>query len=180
MNYLLAISGHPSKFSRPGFLIQELARHLEPYQIELRSAHAVDLKPGCADPISQPGSLVTLIRNARAVVLLAPVPSDDWSGYLKDLLKRLPDRVFQYKPVLLIGSGGFVGEMPDLERVLAPDLERLAVRLALSSMHIGVKNWVFAEDKPPSLTTGTEARLASALYRLCAMTAEPGGLSEAA
>jgi NAD(P)H-dependent FMN reductase len=180
MNYVLAISGHPSKFSRPGFLLQVLARHLHPYRVELRVAHAVDLKDCSVDTFSRLSSLLALVRNARAVLLLAPVPSDDWSGYLKALLARLPDGTFQHKPMLLVGGGGFVGEIPDLERALAPELQRLAVQLALPSLHVGIKNWVFVEDEPPSLTTGTEARLASALYRLCALTVEAGGLSEAA
>ena len=180
MNYVLAISGHPSKFSRPGFLLQVVARHLQPYQVELRTAHAVDLKAGSADAITHLSNVVSLIRNARAVLLLAPVPSDDWSGYLRALLARLPDRTFQHKSVLLFGTGGFVGEMHDLERMLTPELERLAVQLSLSSVHVGIKNWVFVQDRPPSLTAGTEARLAGALYRLCAITAESGRLSEAA
>jgi hypothetical protein len=50
----------------------------------------------------------------------------------------------------------------------------------LSSVHVGIKNWVFEGDRPPSLTTGTEARLASAIRRLCAETTEPTRLSEAA
>ena len=180
MSYLLAISGHPNKFSRPGFLLQALARHLYPYQVELRTAYAIDMKPEAPEAASRLTDLIGLIRNAREILVLAPVPKDDWSGSLKALLDRLPDRVFQYKPLLVVGSGGFVGEMQDLERSLAPDLERLAAHLALPSVHVGLKNWVFVGDQPPSVTVGTEARLADAIRRFCGQTAEAVRLSEAA
>jgi NAD(P)H-dependent FMN reductase len=180
MSYLLAISGHPNKFSRPGFLLQALAQHLHPYRAELKAAYAIDLKADSADGQTQLQSLVRLIRDARAIVLLAPIPKDDWSGCLKALLGRLPDRVFQYKPVLVVGSGGFIGEMHDLESSLATDLERLAAHIPLASVHVGIKNWVFVGDRAPSLTTGTEARLANAVRRICAEPAERTGLSEAA
>ena len=172
MSYLLAISGHPNKFSRPGVLLQALAQHLHPYQAELKAAYAIDLKADSADAQVRLHSLVELIRNASAIVLLAPILKDDWSGSLKALLNRLPDRVFQYKPVLVVGSGGFIGEMHDLESSLAADLERLAAHEPLSSVHIGIKNWVFEGDRPPSLTAGTETRLANAIRRICAETAE--------
>ena len=116
MSYLLAISGHPTKFSRPGFLLQALARHLYPYQVELKAAYAIDFKPEAPEAPARLNDLVGLIRNARGILLLAPVPKEDVIGSLKTLLDRLPGRVFQYKPVLAVGSGGFVGEMQDLER----------------------------------------------------------------
>jgi FMN reductase len=180
MSYLLAISGHPNKFSRPGFLLQALARHSYPYQVELRTAYAVDLKADLPEALAQLNDLVGLIRSARGILLLAPVPKDDWSGSLKALLDRLPDRVFQYKPVLVIGSGGFVGEMQDLDGLLAPNLERLAAHLSLAPVHVGLKNWDFVGDQPPSLTAGTEARLADAIRRFCGQSAEAVRLSEAA
>ena len=180
MSYLLAISGHPNKFSRPGFLLQALARHLYPYQVELRTAYAVDLKAEASEAQARLNDLIGLIRNARGILLLAPVPKDDWSGSLKVLLDRLPDRVFQYKPVLVVGSGGFVGETEDLERSLAPNLERLAAHLSLAPVHVGLKNWVFVGDQPPSLTFGTEARLADAVRRFHGQIAEAVRLSEAA
>jgi FMN reductase len=180
MSYLLAISGHPNKFSRPGFLLQALARHLYAYQVELKTAYAIDLKADLAEAPAHLNDLLGLIRSARGILLMAPVPTDDWSGSLKALLDRLPDRVFQYKPVLVVGSGGFVGEMQDLEHSLAPNLERLAAHLSLASVHVGLKNWVFVADQPPSLTVGTEARLADAIRRFCGQTAEAVRLSEAA
>jgi FMN reductase len=180
MSYLLAISGHPNKFSRPGFLLQALARHLYPYQVELKTAYAIDLKAEVPEAASRLNDVVGLIRDARGILLLAPVPKDDWIGSLKALLDRLPNRVFQYKPVLVVGSGGFVGEMQDLERSLASNLERLAAHVSPASVHVGVKNWVFVGDQPPSLTVGTEARLADAIRRFCGQTAEAARLSEAA
>ena len=113
-------------------------------------------------------------------MLLAPIPKDDWSGCLKALLDRLPDRVFQYKPVLMVGSGGFIGEMQDLESSLAARFRASRRPCPLSSVHVGIKNWVFVGDRPPSLTAGTEARLANAIRRLCAETAERTRFSEAA
>ena len=180
MSYFLAISGHPNKFSRPGFLLQALARHLYSCQVELKTAYAIDLKAEASETQKGLNDLIGLIRNARGILLLAPVPKDDWSGFLKALLDRLPDRVLQYKPVLVVGSGGFVGEMQDLERSLAPTLERLAAHLSLASVHVGLKNWVFVEDQPPSLTVATEARLAEVIRRFCGQTAEVVRLSEAA
>lgn len=180
MSYLLAISGHPTKFSRPGFLLQALGRHLYAYQVELRSVYAVDLKPEAPEAAARLHDLAGLIRNARGILLLAPVPKDDWSGSLKALLDRLPDRVFQYKPVMVVGSGGFVGEVQDLERSLAANLERLAAHVSLSPVHVGIKNWVFVGDQPPSLTVATEARLGDAIRRFCGQAAETARLSEAA
>jgi NAD(P)H-dependent FMN reductase len=83
MSYLLAISGHPNKFSRPGFLLQALAKYLHPYQVELTAAYAIDFKADTADAPAHLSNLVGLIRNARGIVLLAPIPKDDWSGCLK-------------------------------------------------------------------------------------------------
>jgi FMN reductase len=180
MSYLLAISGHPNKFSRPGFLLQALARHLYSYQVELKTAYAIDLKADLPEAPAQLNDLLGLIRGARGILLLAPVPTDDWSGSLKALLERLPDRVFRYKPMLVVGSGGFVGEMQDLERSLGPNFERLSAHLSLASVHVGLKNWVFVDDQPPSLTVGTEARLADTIRRFCGQTAEAVRLSEAA
>jgi NAD(P)H-dependent FMN reductase len=180
MSYLLAISGHPNKFSRPGFLLQALGRHLYPYQVELKTVYAIDLKSDASEAPAHLHDVVSLIRNARGILLLAPVPKDDWIGSLKGLLDRLPDRVFQYKPVLVVGSGGFVGEMQDLERSLASNLERLAAHLSLASVHVGLKNWDFVGDQAPSLTVGTEARLADAIRRFCGQIAEAVRLSEAA
>ena len=180
MSYLLAISGHPNKFSRPGSLLQALAEHLHPYQVELKAAYAIDMKADPTDAQVRLAGLVELIRNARAILLLAPIPTDDWSGCLKALLNRLPDRVFQYKPVLVVGSGGFVGEMHDLECSLAAELKRLAAHVPLPSVHVGIKNWIFVEDRPPSLTIGTEERLENAIRRICAEASERTRLSEAA
>ena len=60
MSYLLAISGHPNKFSRPGFLLQALAQHLHPYQVELTAAYAIDLKADTADAPAASQNLVSL------------------------------------------------------------------------------------------------------------------------
>jgi hypothetical protein len=61
--------------------------------------------------------------------------------------------------------------MQGLEKILVSDLDRLSGQLALPSVHVGVKNWVFVGDQPPWLTTGTEVRLARALDRLQVLAA---------
>jgi hypothetical protein len=167
MSYFFAISGIPNKFSRNAFLLRWFARYLESSQVELQAAHAVDLEP--LNPSTRLTNLELLVRKARAILLIAPVPKDDWGGLLAPLLRLLPDGAFDQKPVMLLGTGGFVGDMPGLEKTLASDLMRLAGHLALPSVHVGVKNWVFVGDQPPWLTTGTEIRLARALDRLQAV-----------
>ena len=124
MSYFLAFSGIPNKFSRNAFLLRWFARHLESSQIELRAVHAVDLEPRNA--IVHPLNLDELVHDARAILLLTPVPKDDWGGLLTPLLRLLPGRAFAQKPLMLLGTGGFVGDMQGLERTLSPDLERLA------------------------------------------------------
>jgi hypothetical protein len=89
------------------------------------------------------------------------------------LLQLLPAGAFQSRPILLIGTGGFVNELPELEKSVNRELKRLNGRLSLSSLHIGPKNWVFSTNQPPWLTAGTELRLAQALDQLYALTAEP-------
>jgi len=164
MSYFLAFSGIPNKFSRNAFLLRWFARHLESSQIELRAVHAVDLEPRNA--VAVPHNLDELIHDARAILLLTPIPKDDWGGLLTPLLRLLPGRAFAQKPLMLLGTGGFVGDMRGLERTLSPDLERLAGHFAVPSVHVGVRNWVFVGDRPPWLTAGTEIRLAHALDKL--------------
>jgi NAD(P)H-dependent FMN reductase len=164
MPYFLAISGIPNKFSRNAFLLQWFARHLESSQVELRALHAVDLEP--LDPLALPPNTEELVHNARAILLQTPVPKDDWGGLLSPLLRLLPNQAFAHKPVMLLGTGGFIGDIQGLEKTLSHDLERLAGHLALPSVHIGLKNWVFVGDRPPWLTAGTEVRLARALDQL--------------
>jgi FMN reductase len=164
MSYFLAISGIPNKFSRNAFLLRWFARHLESSQIELRAIHAVDL--GSHDPAADPEHFHQRVQDARAILLLTPIPKDDWGGLLTPLLRSLPNGAFAEKPVLLLGTGGFIGDMQGLEKILISDLDRLKGRLALPSVHVGVKNWVFVGDQPPWLTAGTEVRLAQALDRL--------------
>ena len=164
MVYFLAISGIPNKFSRNAFLLRWFARHLESSQVELRALHAVDLEP--LNPVARPQSFDELIQNAGAILLLTPVPKDDWRGLLTPLLRSLPNGAFAHKPVMLLGTGGFVDDIQGLEKTLSPELERLAGRLALPSVHIGLKNWVFVDDRPPWLTAGTEVRLGRALDQL--------------
>jgi FMN reductase len=164
MAYFLAISGIPNKFSRNAFLIRWFARHLEASQVELRALHAVDLEP--LNPLALPANTEELVQNARAIILLTPVPKDDWGGLLIPLLRSLPNEAFAHTPVMLLGTGGFIGDIQSLEKTLSLDLERLAGHLALPSVHIGLKNWVFVGDRPPWLTTGTEVRVARALDRL--------------
>src|ERR1700745_1848025 len=141
MSYFLAISGIPNKFSRNAFLLRWFARHLESSRVELPAVHAVHLEP--LNPITNPQSLDEIIHEARAILLLTPVPKDDWGGLLTPLLRLLPKGAFARKPLLLLGTGGFVGDMQGLERTLSPNLERLAGDFALPSVHAGVRNWVF-------------------------------------
>jgi NAD(P)H-dependent FMN reductase len=178
MSYFLAISGIPNKFSRNAFLLRWFARHLESSQVELQAFHAVDLEP--LNPITHPQSLDEIIHEARAILLLTPVPKDDWGGLLTPLLRLLPKGAFARKPLLLLGTGGFIGDMQGLERTLASDLDRLGGKLALPSVHVGVKNWVFVGDQPPWLTNGTEVRLARALDQLQVLAAESGPFAAAA
>jgi FMN reductase len=178
MSYFLAISGIPNKFSRNAFLLRWFARHLESSQVELRAVHAIDLEP--LNVAHRSPDLNELIRNARAILLLTPVPKDDWGGLLIPVLRSLPNGILARKAVLLIGTGGFVGDMQGLEMALKSELERLSAHLALPSAHVGVKNWVFVGDQPPWLTTGTEIRLSHALDQLCALASNSRDFAAAA
>jgi hypothetical protein len=178
MSYFLAISGIPNKFSRNAFLLRWFARYLEASQIELRALHAVDLAP--FDPVARSHNVDELIRDAQAILLLAPVPKDDWGGLLAPLLRSLPNGAFSRKPLILLGTGGFVGDMQGLEKAFASELERLGSCLAIPSVHVGIKNWVFVGDQPPWLTTGTEVRLARALDQLRMLAAESRAFAAAA
>jgi NAD(P)H-dependent FMN reductase len=168
MSYFLAISGIPNKFSRNAFLLRWFARHLESSRVELRAVHAVDLEP--LNAARRSPDLDELIRNAGAILLLTPVPKDDWGGLLVPVLRSLPNGALARKPLLLIGTGGFVGDMQALETALRSELERVLGHFALPSAHVGVKNWVFVGDQPPWLTAGTEIRLSHALDQLQALT----------
>jgi NAD(P)H-dependent FMN reductase len=178
MSYFLAISGIPNKFSRNAFLLRWFARYLESSQIELRALHAVDLEPLSAP--TRPPNVDDLVHEARAILLLTPVPKDDWGSLLTPLLRLLQNGAFARKPVMLLGTGGFIGDMQGLEKTLVSDLERLGTHLALPSVHVGVKNWVFVGDQPPWLTTGTEVRLARALDQLQVLATESTEFAAAA
>lgn len=171
MIYFHAISGSPSTLSRNSFLLPGLEQRLAPYEIGLRSTHAIELqpfKPGASDRLAD---LIDTVRDAHAILLVTPVPSEDWTGCMKTLLQFLPAGVLQYRPLLLIGTGGSVDELPNLERSLARELTRLNC-LAISSIHIGPKNWVFSANRSPWLTAGTELRLNRALDQLQSLTRE--------
>jgi FMN reductase len=172
MSYFHAISGSPSTLSRNSFLLLGLEQRLAPYEIGLRSTHAIELqpfKPGASDRLAH---LINTVRDARAILLVTPVPSEDWTGCMKTLLQFLPAGALQYRPLLLIGTGGSVDEQPNLERSLARELTRLNGRLAIPSIHIGPKNWVFSANRSPWLTAGTELRLNRALDQLQSLTRE--------
>jgi NAD(P)H-dependent FMN reductase len=170
MSYFHAISGSPSTQSRNSFLLRGLERRLAPYEIALRSTHAIELqpfKPGASDRLTE---LTNTVHDAQAILLITPIPSEDWTGCMKTLLEFLPAGAFQYRPLLLIGTGGSLDELPNLEKSVSRELTRLNGRLAISSIHIGPKNWIFSANRPPWLTAGTELRLNRALDQLHNLT----------
>jgi len=173
MQYFFAISGSPSKLSRNNFLFPILAQTLEACQTELHTTHAVELEPFAPSASNRLAELVASVYDAQAILLITPVPSEDWTGAMKSLLRFLPGGAFRNRPVLLVGTGGFVNELSDLERSLNPEITRLKGHLVLSSIHVGPKNWVFSVHQPPSLTAGTRARLTRALERLHTLAIEP-------
>jgi NAD(P)H-dependent FMN reductase len=177
MTYFHAISGSPSTLSRNNFLLKGLEQRLAPYEIGLRSTHAIELQPFKAGASERLIDLINTVRDAQAILLVTPVPSEDWAGCMKMLLEFLPAGALQYRPLLLIGTGGSVDELPNLERSLGRELTRLNGRLALSSIHIGPKNWVFPTNRPPWLTAGTELRVSQALNQLHSLTAESTAVS---
>jgi NAD(P)H-dependent FMN reductase len=166
MSYFHAISGSPSTLSRNSFLLHGLEQRLAPYEIGLRSTRAIELQPFKSGASDRLADLINTVRDAQAILLITPIPSEDWAGSMKTLLQFLPAGAFQYRPLLLIGTGGSIDELPNLERSLGGELKRLNGRLALSSIHIGPKNWVFSTSRPPWLTAGTELRLNRALEQL--------------
>src|ERR1700742_1156404 len=172
MSYFHLISGSPSTLSRNNFLAKGLQQRLAPYEIGLRSTHAIELQPFKVGASDRLADLINTVRDARAILLVTPVPSEDWAGCMKTLLHFLPAGALQYRPLLLIASGGSFDELPNLERSLSRELSRLNGRLALSSIHIGPKNWVFSASQSPWLTAGTELRLNRALDQLHNLTQE--------
>ena len=172
MSYFHAILGSPSILSRNSFLLTGLEQRLAPYEIALRSTHAIELqpfKPGASDRLAV---LIDAVRDAQAILLITPVPSEDWAGCMKTLLQFLPAGALRYRPLLLIGTGGSVDELPNLETSLGRELTRLNGRLALSSIHVGPKNWVFSASRSPWLTAGAELRLNRALDQLHSLSQE--------
>ena len=143
----------------------------------MRSTHAIELQPFRVGASDRLADLINSVREARAILLVTPVPSEDWAGCTKTLLQFLPTGALQYRPLLLIGTGGSVDELPNLERSLGRELTRLKGRLALSSIHIGPKNWVFSASRPPWLTAGTELRLNRALDQLHSLATESVSVS---
>jgi NAD(P)H-dependent FMN reductase len=172
MSYFHAISGSPSTLSRNSFLLHGLEERLAPYEIGLRSTHAIELQPFKSGASERLADLIDTVRDAQAILLVTPVPSEDWTGSMKTLLQFLPAAVLQYRPLLLIGTGGSVDELPNLEKSIGRELTRLNGRLAISSIHIGPKNWVFSANRAPWLTAGTELRLNRALDQLHSLTRE--------
>jgi NAD(P)H-dependent FMN reductase len=172
MSYFFVISGSPSKLSRSSFLLAGLERRLEAYETTLRTTYANELQPFAPGASERLAELITTVHNAQAILLVTPVPSEDWTGCMKKLLQFLPAGSFQHRPILLIGASGSMDELPNLERSLHHELTRLNGHLALSSIHVGPKNWVFSNSQPPWLTAGTELRLSRALEQLHSLTAE--------
>ena len=125
MSYFHIISGSPSTLSRNNFLSKGLEQRLAPYEIGLRSTHAIELQPFRAGASDRLADLINTVRDARAILLVTPVPSEDWAGCMKTLLQFLPAGALQYRPLLLIGTGGSVDELPNLERSLSRELTRL-------------------------------------------------------
>ena len=177
MSYFHAISGSPSTLSRNSFLLHGLEQRLAPYEIGLRTTHAIELQPFRTGASDRLADLINTVRDAQAILLVTPVPSEDWAGCMKTLLQFLPAGALQHRPILLIGMGGSVDELPNLERSLARELTRLNGRLALSSIHIGPKNWVFSANRSPWLTAGSELRLNRALDQLQSLTREAVAVS---
>ena len=172
MSYFHAISGSPSSLSRSNFLFHGLEQRLAPYEVALRHTHAIELQPFRPGASERLADLINTVRDAQAILLVTPVPSEDWAGCMKTLLQFLPAGALHYRPLLLMGTGGSIDELPNLERSLERELTRLNGRFALSSIHIGPKNWIFSASRPPWLTAGTELRLNRALDQLRSLTME--------
>ena len=131
MSYFLAILGSPSKLSRNSFLLHGLEKRSEPHQkTPFRTTHAVELQPFAPGASDRLTDLISRVRAAQAILLITPVPSEDWSGCMKSLLQFLPAGAFEHRPILLIGTGGFVNELADLEKSLDHELDRLNGRLS--------------------------------------------------
>jgi hypothetical protein len=177
MSYFLAISGSSGQLSRNSFLLHGLQQRLESYQTTLQTTHAVELKPFAPGASERLAHLIKAVREAQAILIVTPVPSEDWTGSMKALLEFLPAGTFQYRPILLIGTGGSAEELPELERSLERERQRLSGHLALSSIHIGPKNWVFSTSRQPWLTAGMELRLNRTLHQLHSLSVEAGALS---
>ena len=167
MSYFLALSGSPTKFSKSGFLLRTVGSILEERVIEFRVIHAVDLPAAEDTNHSLTDQFIAdtaeEVRQASAILLLAPATKGSVPALLSTLLGRLADDLFLGKPVLLFATGGLPAHVALLERALRHELVRLGTITVACRIHIGTGNWITIGNDHPRLSRGAEQEIARSI-----------------
>jgi FMN reductase len=176
MSYFLALAGSPTKFSKSGFLLQNIGSALEQRDLEFRAIHASDLPP------NEPATVRILhqfvrdaieqIQYASALVIVTPATKEGTPTLLTSLLELLPDSAFAKKPVLLFATGGLPGHVAILEHALKQTLLRLGTKTVAARIHIGTGGWLMVGDDRPRLSRGAEREIAHAIDLVCGVLTE--------
>ncbi|MFD1425452.1 NADPH-dependent FMN reductase [Kroppenstedtia eburnea] len=168
MSEIIALSGSPSEHSRTDCVLRFLCylverEGLSTTRISVRNFAPEDLVYARFDS-PQIEALATSIREARGLMIAAPVYKASYPGVLKALLDLLPQDILKDTPTFPLMTGGSMAHLLTIEYALKP---LLATMKAKNSQGVYLLDHQVDREKErnPILDPGALCRLKSELYR---------------
>jgi FMN reductase len=177
MAEIVLISGSPSATSRTTALLNEVQARLTELGfrtslIAVRDLPADDLIGARYDsPALQPA--ITLVTNARAVVVGTPIYKASYTGVLKTFLDLLPQNALRGKIVLPIASGGSVAHLLAIDYALKPVLSILGASELLQGVYAADDQVQLSAAGKPIIEEKLDARFNESIQLLASQLRPP-------
>jgi FMN reductase len=166
---VITIAGSPSSSSRSAAVLEYARQVISRHGIQTRALNIRDLPPEdlIYGRVDSPAILewVTLLNQARVVIIATPVYKAAYSGVLKAFLDLLPQQVLAGKLVLPIATGGSPAHMLAIDYALRPVIAALGAQHILQGVYI-IDSQVQLGNGAIQLDPTIELRLDSALQYL--------------
>jgi FMN reductase len=166
---VITIAGSPSSSSRSAAVLEYARQVIARQGIRTRALNIRDLPPEdlIYGRVDSPAILewVTLLNQARVVIIATPVYKAAYSGVLKAFLDLLPQQVLAGKLVLPIATGGSPAHMLAIDYALRPVIAALGAQHILQGVYI-IDSQIQLGNGVIQLDPTIELRLDSALQYL--------------
>jgi FMN reductase len=166
---VITIAGSPSSSSRSAAVLEYARQVIARHGIRTRALNIRDLPPEdlIYGRVDSPAILewVTLLNQARVVIIATPVYKAAYSGVLKAFLDLLPQQVLAGKLVLPIATGGSPAHMLAIDYALRPVIAALGAQHILQGVYI-IDSQIQLGNGLIQLDPTIELRLDSALQYL--------------